>query len=143
MQLRCPCGTIFPIKPCLVKNGAKYCSKKCQNLYNLTKFKKGNSHPFFRTGTYVTDNQVRRSFKYISWQKQVYKRDDYTCQICGSRGENLRANHIKRFADFPELRYEITNGVVICSPCDYLWVLRREEEWESYFNFNLMTRGHN
>lgn len=118
----------------------KYCNKKCYQKNSSTKFQKGNKHPFFLTGTYISDNQIRRSFEYIQWQKAVYKRDNYTCQICGSTNK-LRANHIKRFSEYPELRFVVRNGIVICSVCDFRWVLKRENEWESYFNFNLESRG--
>lgn len=77
---------------------------------------------------------------YIDWRINVFKRDDYTCQICGQIGGELRANHIKRFVDYPELRLELDNGITICRSCDLKLVMHREKEWESYFNFNLETR---
>lgn len=122
---------------------AKYCLMSCYQKYgNNNKFRNGKEHPFWRTGEYISNNQIRRSYQYVVWQKSIYKRDDYTCQICGDRGgKNLRANHIKTFAEYPELRFIISNGITICSDCDYLWVLRRERGWESYFNFNLSQRG--
>lgn len=53
----------------------------------------------------------------------------------------MRANHIKKFADYPELRLVVNNGITICEDCDYKFVFNHEEEWESYFNFNLTARG--
>ena len=53
----------------------------------------------------------------------------------------LRANHIKKFSDHPELRLEPTNGITICEGCDIERVFHHEENWESYFDFNLATRG--
>ena len=47
---------------------------------------------------------------------------------------------LKRFIDFPDLRFDIENGITICDRCDNKLVKRREEEWESYFYFNLETR---
>lgn len=33
------------------------------------------------------------------WRKKVFERDNYTCMSCGdSKGGNLEAHHIKRFA---------------------------------------------
>lgn len=106
----------------------------------LSELKQGQKNPNWKGGIYVTNNAIRRSPQYKRWQKEIYSRDSFTCQICGSVGKKLRANHIKKFSDFPELRFEVTNGITICESCDYLWVFRREEEWESYFNFNLKAR---
>ncbi len=85
--------------------------------------------------------RIRRSADYLKWREDIFVRDNFTCQICGTRGGKLRANHIKRFALYPDLRIEPINGIVICEACDLRWVFSHEEKWESYFNFNLMTRG--
>lgn len=47
------------------------------------------------------------------WRRQIFKRDDYTCQISGVRGGKLAAHHLYNWADNPEKRYEISNGVTI------------------------------
>ena len=72
------------------------------------------------------------------------------CLICGkffgkpyhrSRKSWLRANHVKKFADYPELRLIENNGITICRECDIKWVLHHENEWESYFNFLLLIKN--
>ena len=78
--------------------------------------------------------------KWLKLRKQILIRDNNTCQICGSY-EKLRGNHIKRYRNYPTLRFEPTNIIIICKACDMRYVVRREEQWESYFNFNLATRG--
>ena len=60
---------------------------------------------------------IRSQAEYKNWRKQVYERDNYTCQICRERGGKLNADHIKSFAYYIELRYEITNGRTLCEPC--------------------------
>jgi 5-methylcytosine-specific restriction endonuclease McrA len=60
---------------------------------------------------------IRHSAEYKLWRKEVFERDDYTCQICGLRGGVLHADHIKPFAIFPELRLEVSNGRTLCKPC--------------------------
>lgn len=47
----------------------------------------------------------------------VFKRDDYTCQLCGERGVVLNAHHIEKWADSPSLRFEISNAVTLCRRC--------------------------
>ena len=53
---------------------------------------------------------------YKKWRTEVYIRDNFTCQICGSRGD-IQAHHIKQWANHPELRYDINNGVTLCKKC--------------------------
>ena len=109
----------------------------------LSKLKMGENNPNWKGGIYLTNNTLRRSPQYKRWQKSIYKRDNYECQICGIKGVNLRANHIKKFSDYPDLRFISNNGITICQNCDLTLVLNRESQWESYFNFNLMARGVN
>jgi len=63
------------------------------------------------------DKQIRRSNEYKEWRAKVYKRDDYTCQICGDRGISIVADHIKPFVLFPELRFVVKNGRTLCEGC--------------------------
>jgi len=56
--------------------------------------------------------------EYKSWRSSVLKRDDKTCQECNST-KNLEAHHIKSWKNFPELRYNIDNGIILCSECHY------------------------
>lgn len=108
----------------------------------LSTSKMGANNPNWKGGIYSTNRKLRRSPQYKRWQKAVYERDDFSCQICGVRGgSRFRANHIKKFADYPELRFELSNGITLCKSCDISLVMYHEAEWESYFNFNLETRG--
>ena len=64
------------------------------------------------------DNQdLRNTQKYKKWRLKVFKRDDYTCTHCGKRGGNLNAHHIKSFANFPDLRFKLENGITLCKKC--------------------------
>lgn len=55
--------------------------------------------------------------EYIQWRKQIFERDDYVCQICFIKGNRLNADHIKSWAEFPELRYKLNNGRTLCENC--------------------------
>jgi len=114
--------------------------KKNMSLAHVGK-RTGKAHWNWQGG--LTDQQtvIRHSFEHKQWSRLVLARDDYTCQICGKRGGNQHANHIKKFANYPELRFVLVNGITLCENCHMKQVNHHEEEWESYFNFNLMTRG--
>lgn len=101
----------------------------------------GEKHWNWQGGKTREAMRIRGSLEYKQWRSFIFERDGFVCQICGIHGGNLRANHIKRFADVEELRMDPNNGITICRKCDYDYVLAREREWESYFNFNLETRG--
>lgn len=60
----------------------------------------------------------RRMAEQSDWRKEVFTRDNYTCQRCFKHGGNLHAHHIKSWVDFPELRNELSNGKTLCAnPC--------------------------
>lgn len=51
-----------------------------------------------------------------NWRKQVKKRDNHTCQKCGSK-EKVQAHHINNFKHFKEQRTDINNGITLCFEC--------------------------
>ena len=55
---------------------------------------------------------------HLKWSKLVKERDNYVCQDCGSINKrSLQAHHIKSWANFPYLRYNIDNGKTVCVKC--------------------------
>jgi len=56
-----------------------------------------------------------QSPEYKQWRQQVYKRDKHECQWPGcSSKKKINAHHIKTWAHFPGLRYDINNGITLC-----------------------------
>ena len=75
--------------------------------------------PWNKIGDGITprNERIRKSPEYKNWRKQVFERDNYTCVICGKYGSSLHADHIKEFALYPKLRFEVSNGRTLCVSC--------------------------
>lgn len=52
----------------------------------------------------------------LKWVREVKARDEYKCQDCGAT-EDLEAHHIKSWADYPDLRLDVNNGITLCHAC--------------------------
>lgn len=64
------------------------------------------------------DKLERRRFR-NEIQKQILKRDNYTCQLCHKRGGILHVDHIQSWAEYVELRFCIDNCRTLCMKCHY------------------------
>lgn len=84
---------------------------------NISKSKIGKLNPNWKGGISPINKRIRRSAKFFEWRKKVFERDNWTCQECKQRGCILHPDHIKRFSDYPELRFEINNGRTLCKNC--------------------------
>ncbi|MCA9183346.1 MAG: HNH endonuclease [Planctomycetales bacterium] len=49
----------------------------------------------------------------------MISRDVATCQHCGAAGVELHAHHVKPHRDFPELRWDVSNGITLCYACHW------------------------
>lgn len=79
---------------------------------------KGKRCHSYKDGKHSERMGLRYSVQYKRWRFDVYSRDKFTCQKCGDKkGGNLNAHHIKPFADYPELRFEVSNGITLCKTC--------------------------
>ncbi len=93
----------------------QYCDINCRNLHYRTTHQGEKS--YFWKGGKTKESKLRRTTKeYKEWREKVFKRDNYTCQQCGSKKE-LEAHHIKEQSLYPELIYEVENGLTLCHEC--------------------------
>jgi len=132
------CGNIFKAYP---SEKRKYCSESCRSIYTKSgliflgkklseEHKKklsishmginlGEKHPNWKGGIRGIDYLERRRFRELL-QKQIFERDDYTCQMCGIRGVDLQVDHIQPWAEYVEMRFNINNCRTLCAKCHYL-----------------------
>lgn len=142
--LKCKfCLKEFSVIPYRAKMGQKFCSISCGLKANPRVKNKGNAnvlleykktHPVWNKGQkYEAISGVkhwnwqggktkeslaaRTSLEYKLWRKAVYERDEYRCVMCGYKGNQLIADHIKSFSRYPELRFSIENGRALCREC--------------------------
>jgi len=90
------------------------CSIKCRSVLQRQDAEERRKKGYTK---HQIDRLERYSPEAENWRKAVFDRDDYTCQICFLRGGYLEADHIKPWAYFRELRFEITNGRTLCRMC--------------------------
>ena len=57
----------------------------------------------------------RNTRDYRIWRAKVIRRDK-RCVVCGSI-KNRQAHHLNSGSYFPDERYDIKNGVCLCSEC--------------------------
>ena len=126
----------------------KLCSRSCARRTdefksNLTKvntgkisISRGKPRPnragvnsnFWRGGVSEKNRTERQNFErdvgYVQLRRDIFHRDNYTCQVCGDRTKvghriKIQIDHVKPYLLFPELRMEPNNLRTICVPCHY------------------------
>lgn len=120
------------------KDEALFCSKQCYFLSRKKKIKikknrtawnkgltakednrisAGDKSPHWRGGVTSRDVYQRKKFRKLM-QKQIFERDNYTCQMCGSK-KDLQVDHIQSWAEYVELRFNMDNCRTLCAKCHY------------------------
>lgn len=89
-----------------------YRAKRCR------KCSSGKNCHFWKGGISSENLLIRASIEYRLWRKSVFERDNFICQKCDDKkGGHLQAHHIQNFAQYPELRFAIDNGITFCKDC--------------------------
>ena len=76
----------------------------------------GENHPqWIKDRTKLAKRQERNDSAYKEWRMKVWMRDVFKCRIvnqdCNGR---LEAHHILGWSLYPELRYNVNNGITLC-----------------------------
>jgi len=79
---------------------------------------RGQKCPAYIDGRSSERAEKRNSFEYKQWRTDVFFRDKFICQHCGyDKGGRLEAHHIKSYAKYPDLRFDVSNGITLCWNC--------------------------
>lgn len=104
-----------------------------------------DKHPNWQGGITKINLQIRNSFKYSEWRKEIFERDNYTCYKCGTRTGPLNVHHILAFsAILKEYKintiedafdcnslWDVTNGITVCKLCHKK--IHRSKKWSDNY----------
>jgi len=84
----------------------------------------GKKHWNWKGGINDYRDTIRRSAKYLKWRKNVFERDNFTCQICYSFVGDKNAHHIIPFSEclilgIKEEIFNLDNGITLCCGCHH------------------------
>lgn len=79
----------------------------------ISKSHKGEGNPSWKGGISSENEKARKNSRFKEWREKVFRRDNYTCQKTKIKGGELHPHHIKNFAEYPELRYKVENGITL------------------------------
>lgn len=92
------CGKEFrAVKDC-VSRTAVFCFKECWS-------KRGRKK-----------RVIKKDPLLLEWKLEVCRKVGFVCQLCGST-KQIEAHHIKEKRNFPELKYDVSNGMCLCHDC--------------------------
>lgn len=113
---KCSCGMKVSYLGTHLKNGS------CTTCGNKAIHRTGENNSNWKNGKTPRLLQERTSVEYKIWRDSVYAKDWYTCQCCGRYGSDIEKNahHIKNFSEFPELKYDLSNSILLCAECHHI-----------------------
>lgn len=97
----------------------------------------GKNNPNWRGGVSTENETIRGSNEMFEWKYKVIGRDNFICQNCGKNG-NICAHHIRTFSKYPELRFDVNNGVTLCKMCHREIHSKKYANIEGYYPVNLL-----
>lgn len=110
------CGKKFEVWPSVVDRrtgSGSYCSKTCHDKKMVGEF--GPKCVAWKGGLSPIHVKIRYENNYRDWRKAVFARDNFTCVKCKNRiNVYITAHHLYGFAEYPELRTTVSNGITLC-----------------------------
>lgn len=128
----CQCGKIAKTRLNKFKSGVRCdeCNNKKRSNSAKLMWKKEDiiqKHLGKNNGKWnskLTDEErkhYRKNYKeckeYRDWRINVYKKDNFTCQVCFKTKKFLNAHHLYNYADYKDLRFDLNNGITLCKEC--------------------------
>jgi len=80
----------------------------------IGKANQGERSHWWKGGITPINQKIRTNIEFRLWREAVFARDNWTCQKYKIRGSiKLHPHHIQNFAQYPELRFAIDNGIAL------------------------------
>lgn len=148
---KCDCGNTTEVSArTLVSGHTRSCG--CLQIEHITRLglsNKGKNNPAYNhdlTDEERSKNKFQRGSDEAKKARiETYKRDNYTCNICGSKGGDLHAHHLDSFADNIDKRFDLDNLITLCAECHkdfhktYGYGNNTKEQFEDYKEFKKIT----
>ena len=88
----------------------------------ISKARIGSKCHSWRGGITPKNRKIRNGIEFRLWREAVFARDNWICQKCKTKSKSgkrvcLHPHHILNFAQYPELRFAIDNGITLCKKC--------------------------
>lgn len=88
-----------------------------EHQMKLNDSNRGEKSRWWKGGISPANKVIRRSVEYKCWREAVFLRDNWTCKKCKIRGLCLHPHHILNFCQWPDLRFDVDNGITLCKSC--------------------------
>lgn len=122
-KCQCDCGKIVFVKVGSLTSGVTQ-SCGCYNL-DILRNQCGKNSPIYRHDLSDEERKLNKNrtlnLENKIWRKTIYEKDNYTCQQCFVKGGKLIAHHIHNWADYPDQRFDLDNGITLCYKCHRLF----------------------
>ena len=122
------CAKTYLQKPSR-KNTTRFCSPVCR-VESLKERYRGEGGSNWQGGITAEHITARHLSEYKKWIRQIKKRDNYTCRLCGSK-KSVEANHIIPFRK-DKYNYDLMNGITLCRKCHSKTFLKEEKYYHVF-----------
>lgn len=107
--------------------------------WNALNKPRGKDHPrWIKDRTKIKRQKERGGTLHHQWSRNVKERDDYRCRLSSKEcSGKIISHHIRSWKDYPNLRYDINNGITLCH---FHHPRRREDEKRLIQQFTIILR---
>lgn len=120
----------------------------------ISEAERGEKGSNWKGGVTSLNKVIRQSLNFKLWRKSIFKRDNYTCQLCNKRSRQIFPHHIISFVEIRDKNnirtfdealnceelWDINNGITLCEKCHkefhkrYGWGNNTKEQLEEFLN---------
>ncbi len=129
--------------------GSKRAKATLETRQKMSVSHRGSKNYNWRGGKALRES-IRGCLKYIIWRESIFKRDKFTCVMCGSLGSKLNVDHYpKTFQEIKESNFirdiesallcgefwDINNGRTLCIECHRktdTWGIKSTQIYQKY-----------